>query len=59
MPTLMKVEVSLRLEEKTAFKTIRALEELLDLKIHNLKTFFLLARFSDHWRQSNTCQIFV
>ena len=58
-PTWFYLQNSLNLEEKkTAFKTIRSFEELFNLKTHNLKMFYSLALLSDHWRKSNTCQIF-
>ena len=58
-PTWFCLQNSLNLEEKkTALKTIRSFEELFSLKTHNLKMFYSLALLSDHWRKSNTCQIF-
>ena len=58
-PTWFYLQNSLNLEEKkTALKTIRSFEELFNLKTHNLKMFYSLALLSDHWRKSNTCQIF-
>ena len=58
-PTWFYLQNSLNLEEKkTALKTIRSFEELFILKTHNLKMFYSLALLSDHWRKSNTCQIF-